>query len=282
MMTSTTRTLWLGLALIGLSNAIVLGGVAYNRAGEPTSQVVLTERELGIPYRGSYWNENSGVSLRFRWRVFNSEDTNSNFSHWGEPDWLDADKLAALGFDVSYPLDRDDSDERYGKTQNREVLLVLEYDGAAYQEALKHKQQDVDACQARVLENPDSSELAYKLEQANELLEKEQHTYSRLFAIDAGLDYDALRTQYPDTHRHLITKGQVSLQYLVSNDKGVHLGGNLSGLSVEEVNVPPQQADLLLPYEGSVLDSEARDPRYAVTINYGQRYEPWVEAISEL
>ena len=36
------------IALIVLTNVVVLAGVAYNRSGEPDATVTLTERELNL------------------------------------------------------------------------------------------------------------------------------------------------------------------------------------------------------------------------------------------
>ncbi|MGH8649482.1 MAG: DUF4824 family protein, partial [Burkholderiales bacterium] len=43
------RTLAAGIVLIALTNAIALGGVAWNRSGEPESVLKLTQRELSQP-----------------------------------------------------------------------------------------------------------------------------------------------------------------------------------------------------------------------------------------
>ncbi|MFL6653087.1 MAG: DUF4824 family protein, partial [Sulfurifustaceae bacterium] len=47
---SRKRTLLAGIALIAATNAVALVGVAYNRSGEPSSVLKLTERELALPY----------------------------------------------------------------------------------------------------------------------------------------------------------------------------------------------------------------------------------------
>ncbi|MFT4764295.1 MAG: hypothetical protein ACI9OH_001389 [Oleispira sp.] len=50
-----SRTLFiLALSLVLLVNAFILIGVGYNRTGVAESTVVLTERELTMPYR---WNK---------------------------------------------------------------------------------------------------------------------------------------------------------------------------------------------------------------------------------
>ena len=44
-----TRTLYLGLGLILLTNAVVLGSVWENRSGDRDSTLALTDRELAPP-----------------------------------------------------------------------------------------------------------------------------------------------------------------------------------------------------------------------------------------
>ncbi|WP_425914971.1 DUF4824 family protein [Pseudomonas sp. GWSMS-1] len=62
------RYLIAGLALIGLVNAIVLAGVAWNRQPPAQSHLLLSERELGSTHM--YWRkDNSSLALRldYRW-----------------------------------------------------------------------------------------------------------------------------------------------------------------------------------------------------------------------
>ncbi|MGH8703341.1 MAG: DUF4824 family protein, partial [Burkholderiales bacterium] len=132
---SRTHTLIAGLALIALTNAIALGGVAWNRSGEPESVVKLTQRELGQSYWSISDRETGGMELSVRWRVVTTVPHESFYpDHYGAPEWLDREKLAALGFDVSR---RPDARRRYQRLLPREALVVLEIDGPARQKALE-------------------------------------------------------------------------------------------------------------------------------------------------
>jgi hypothetical protein len=44
------KYLIIGLVILLGTNLVVLGGVAYNRMGEATAHLTLTERELTLPY----------------------------------------------------------------------------------------------------------------------------------------------------------------------------------------------------------------------------------------
>jgi uncharacterized membrane protein len=279
------RTLLLGLLIIAITNAVALGGVAYNRSGEPTSSLTMTERELGLPYNYGFERENSGIALQLRWRVYDStnESDYSYYTGWTSTEWLDADKLAALGFDVSYPLNLANSHEHYLKAVRREVLVVLEYDGPAYQMALQQRNEKLVEAEHLTLQNPDKEEFKKRLKTARASLSAEQQERSRLFVVDAGLEYNVLRQQYSDQTKYLVARGQVDLRYHGSYDKAPYLRGSIVKLSVAEMNVPLAQAAVLTPLlEKAYRRRGEQLPRYEVKLHYGQRYEPWVISVKDL
>lgn len=280
---SNKRTLLFGIAIILLTNAIALGGVAYNRSGEPTSNPTVTERELAIPYAYGFEKENSGISLRLRWRVFDSKKPKAYYSSWEPAEWLDADKLASLGFDVSYPLDEAGSDERYRKLISREVLLVLENDGPQYQKSLQQRL-DRHAEAKRLLEaNPAKEEFENRLKTASAELAAEKNDTTRLFVVDAGLDYESLRQQYSDKSQYIIVKGKVRLGYYNYKGKLPYLRGSIQGLSIKNINIPLEHVQILLPLTQHANRKRGeKHARYSVKLHYGRRYEPWVVAVKEL
>jgi len=283
MQMTTKRTLLLGLAILVLSNAIALGGVAYNRSGEPTTILTLTERELTLPYSYGFAKENSGISLKLRWRVFDSKKTKNYYSGWSQAEWLDADKLGLLGFDVSYPVDNPDSHQYYQKALSREVFLVFEYDGEAYQRVLQQRTEALETAQKLYKQNPDKDEFEKRLNKAKADFKAEQQGYSRLFAVDGGLDYETLRQQYSNKRQYLIVKGTILLRYVGRYNKSPYLTGIIKQLSVQKVNMPlAYSADLLSLLETSNRRKRGRQPRYEVSVKYGQRYEPWVTSVTVL
>ena len=100
---------------------LVVLASASNRAGEPESEVELTERELRlVPLgEGRRW-----AVLRLDW----NRDLQWNRKEAG---WLDGAKLAALGFDTRLPADDPKASGFYAWQPAREVFLALEYDGPA-------------------------------------------------------------------------------------------------------------------------------------------------------
>ncbi|HCZ13091.1 MAG TPA: hypothetical protein DHV85_00540 [Candidatus Accumulibacter sp.] len=105
---------------------------------------------------------------------------------------------------------------------------------------------------------------------------------SRLFAIDAGLDSDALRARYPDRSRHLILRGTVR-PIVRQHDEQHHLAGYLDKITIGQINVPFALRPLLEPLRDIGRPAPAeRTPRYQVQIVIGQRLEPWIESLSSL
>ena len=275
---SRRRTLIAGLGLIVVVNAIALAGVAYNRSGEPVSVLQLSERELRLPY--SYTSslkrtENSGVALNLQWRVpaeGNELDYEAYGSYGGSPPWLNQAKLAALGFE-GLSAKRSES-AGLKKQRTREVLLVLELDGVAARKALERAREKAVEEEKLNDANPGNKEFAQRSKAAKERLEREQRENSRLFAVDAGLDAAALRTQYPDRTRYLIVRGQVRPQ-LVSHEKEDQLRGFISALSIGEINVPVEfQSVLLRPVP------ENTRVKFSASVAFGQRLEPWITALA--
>src|SRR4029077_17888346 len=60
---------WTGLALVLVTNALVLGHVLLNRNRDPESTLSVSERELQLPFNWGMVRENSGISLRIDYQV---------------------------------------------------------------------------------------------------------------------------------------------------------------------------------------------------------------------
>lgn len=276
MRTMTARGLFgLALAVLLAANIVVLAGVAANRRGEPEATLVLTERELQLPYRTH--RENSGLALQLVWRTLPREAEGDGYSYDSRsPAWLDAGKLQELGFDPEDYVSDQTKAGRYKEPIPREVLIVLEYDGEAHREAIRRAEAALAADEARWRVKSDDRMLKERFDEAAKRLKRERITASRLFAVDAGLDMASLRAQYSDRARFLIIRGQSKL-YHRSAGKG-EAGGYLTGLAIEDIHVPLNQRqvfDDLQGQDGSRRD-EFAEPRYEVELAWGRRLEPWI------
>jgi hypothetical protein len=250
---SHRHTLIAGLALILGANAVVLAGVAYNRNGEAGSVLQLTEREFRVPGSWGFDGENSGLELALQWRLAPLAPDAHDYGqggYGGQTVWLDQAKLAELGFDMSVPLNRPGAEHHYDKQLPREVLLVLEMDGPAHRAAIERAKERASRPKAT---RADADHLTAEME-----------THSRLFVVDAGLDYGALRGKYPERTRYAIAKGRISLDYWESSVTR-HVRGYVSELSVSALNVPLHLRNVI-----------KRDGKYAATVPFGKRLEPWL------
>ncbi len=262
-----SRLLIAGAALILAGNAVVLVGVAYNRSGEPEAVVELSERELFWPYNQRASVENSGLALRLRWRVGKdrqSIDTGIVLGGVTAP-WLNKDKLAELGFDVSVSPQDGSATTQYEKTLQREAYVVLEFDGPAYQAVVQQRLEKVVDAQALLDRNPGQKEFIERVKTYQAQLERELHNHSRLFAVDLGPDLASLRSRYPDRASHLIIPGQVRLTL-----RNNQLNGYITDLSITTVN-------LSLHERLAIIDgAPGRPAHYSVRLAIGKRAEPWI------
>ena len=281
------RTLIAGLTTILAVNIFVLTGVFYNRSGTPESTLRLSERELNEPYVWGNRAENSGLSLKLVWRVLPTEPTNPTNptdseknskpadQYWryanyqGGTNWLNEAKMIALGFDSVADQLPADGGSRVARQLPRDVLLVLELDGSAYQAAL-----------AQAVKYNRGTEEDLKL------LADEQTNNSRLFVIDAGLTSDAsataLRTRYADRSRYAIVQGQIHPAWWLA--AGVNkISGTVSKINVDNLHVPLEmRAALDSKFAGAVASYEqsvkTKRVRYEAVVAFGQRLEPWITA----
>jgi hypothetical protein len=252
-----------GIALLSITNAVVLAGVIHNRSGAADSTLTLTNRELTVPY--SYWQsrEDTGLSLSVRWRVEPSETRHNEspnvVSYHGEPAWLDAAKLEQLGIRVRARALRNAGNPSYSRSLPVDVLLVLEMNGAAYQRELER------ACK-RATDN----------KEARDNCAREENEASRLFIVDAGLDRDTLRKKYPDTKTHAIVHGQIAATRM-SDATSSSVVGQIRGMSVEQIQVP---VEMHAPFGPGTLARWSERPSFEATVSFGRRLEPWLVTLS--
>lgn len=264
---SRAHTLVAGSVIIAATNLVALAGAAYNRSGTPESTLQLSERELRVPSSRGFEGENSGIALDIRWRVLGREPDEARAGRpyyplsVGPPEWLDSGKLAELGFDVASVEDATGTRSRYVRQLPREVLLVLELDGPAYQEMLAR-----------------AEAYAERADSGRDRLAREKREGSRLFVVDAGLDVEKLRRKYPSRSRYAIVRGTIR-PWVVSRDGHSSLTGRVRGLSVMRINVP---FAFRAPFERR-MDRRSRgrvDEPFTVTVAFGRRLEPWIVSAS--
>jgi hypothetical protein len=285
---SRQRTLVAGVALVALTNAVALGGVAWNRSGAPESELKLSQRELHDIYGFRYDTESGSTELGLRWRVYSSESDELFYYEGsfggGIPDWLDEAKLVALGFDVSKQPDPRRESRRNARILPKEALIVLELDGPAAQAALQRARERLARETAKEAAEKDKPERRNQVKLAADALKREETSNSRLFVVDVGLDAAALRAKYPDRSRYAIVRGKVRAYAPAESGRAQERRwrGYVESIDTPRVNVPLEfrrQAGMALRAIPRVGPADP-GPRYEATVAFGKRFEPWVTAVS--
>jgi len=281
---SRNKVLAAGIALILLTNVYVIGGALWNRAGDPDAIIELTERELPLPS----WNpkENSGLSLRLDWNSYISDYGFYAGALYDRNIWLDTAKLQEVGFDDIPAGDRTALMRYIGKKLPRPAWIVLEFNGPAYQAALKETEEKARE-EERLLGNDTNSEMQKsRLEDVRRRLLWMQHTASRLLPVDAGLDPRQLRQRYPDTSHYILVSGRIRISY---DDRGNgRITGFIDSISITSIHVPSELHAIFnsLPPIHDLNEAlgypQAYEPRYRVKVAYGRRYEPWIMSVEAI
>lgn len=264
-----------GLAIIIVTNVVALGGVAYNRSGEPDAVVELTERELSIPYNFFWDHENTGLSLELDCRDCR-----------GNPDWFDRDKLIELSFEPSaYPEDDEVYSWQDADDLSRGAYLALEFDGKTHQREVATAQKYLVEKQAQLADKPDDEELKAGVEYAESELYNEKNRYSRLHAIDAGIDRVALREAYPGGGKYIIVQAQIAQDWNYDENEKKIWVGRIEGMLIESINVSLEHRavfDGLEKPDSYYEDVDNWLPGYKASVAFGKRLEPWIIAVESL
>lgn len=265
---SHRHALLAGVALILLINAFAVAGAWYNRSGEPDSRLALSERELdGMP--AGLRKENSGVALQLRWRMPSAAEDNGNRYNRH----LNDAQMRQLGFQLPTA---EDCEPRCRRQAAREVLVVLELDGPTYREELRRQQEQLDQATQTLAALPEDKELQQRVEYRTRELDNLKRD-TRLYAVDTGLDRNALRQRYPDRSRYAIVQGLVRSTRWSNTQM---LQGYLSELSIERISVPRQWHRALVDLPNRTRD-KSTIPGLRIEVAFGQRLEPWISAVGE-
>ncbi len=261
------RLIKIGFTIILLTNALLLANVFYNRSSVPDSQLTLNERELNKSWRGQS-KENSGMELILRWRVLPHNPKEDFYWNNHTPAWLDAQKMQALGF-----VPPRHADLARSTAVEKEVILVLELDGAAYQHALNAARARLNEARNQAeeptLQSNNNPRSHMPLATAQRELDNELQKNSRLFVIDAGLDAATLRTRYPDRQRYALVRGLIKKRSQYFNNKPQWVG-YLSEIHGDKIHIPRE------------FESAAKTPHFTAQVAFGQKLEPWMVTLKAM
>ena len=283
-----------GAFVLALTNAVVLMGVASNRRQPPDSLLTLTERELGQQWSWMWREgENSGSSLRLQYRVesvrtlrsaeVDEEEAFSPYGSFGPIAWLDRDKLATLGFDVSMPPTFTGRDAHYDRMLGRDVFLVLELDGPVRARALQAARNLLAHREREIADNPERQGSAQGLQSAQQAVRREEHEASRLFIVDAGLDQTPLRQRYADRTHYAIVHGHIR-PFVMRDGASARLYGAVTAVRCESINVPLQFL-ATIPLDRTANLSAMAPARaenehpFTIEVAFGSHLEPWIVSV---
>lgn len=283
-------TLIAAAGLIVLANAIALVHAARNRSGEPDAEIVLSDREL------SYYDDpdDSGVSLTLHWLDPDSMSYSTMLdSEAPARPWLDAAKLAELGFDVSV----DPADERanrfYSRQSARTGFVALEYDGPAWQAWADARRRLEEArlkpgatslgAAASTAKAPSGTAPTTVAAAAD--VERELSSSSRLVLIDAGSDSEVLRSRHPNRHKVVIAPAVIGIHVRSGSaalegqaEKPALLTGNVRQIPAA-VHVPKPFSAGFRDRDRTIGSPERYEAQYFVHLRYGRLLEPWVTGV---
>jgi hypothetical protein len=231
-------------AVLLVSNTWALVSVWRNRGASPGGTVELTERELRLPF---LIGDSTALALDLRWEARSSDPENDR-----APDWLDATKLAELGFDCRVPLTSPQAREHYGSQSAKLLYAVLELASEAQSKPGRRSGQG-----------------------------------TRLIAVDVGRDARELRNKYPDEARFVITRALVRPSFEDRDRDGQllaepRLRGWIGLLIPNQIFVPKPWCRLLQPLRPRDDGPEAMPdggPRFGAKVSWGANYEPWVREV---
>jgi hypothetical protein len=288
--------LGIGIAVVLVTNAVMLGGAARNRSGEPSATLELTERELAMPLHRD--KDDTGLALSLvltdapppevalAYRLRDKEIPEIEHA------WLDAAKLRELGFDTEAALRRVPKETHgHGDIPGllaRPAYVVCEYDGEAWRVWLAGRERWVQELRDRVARGSDEKAL---LADAEALLAIDRASRSRLMPIDAGADPERLRERYLDRRRFAIIPASIVLEAVDGAIGSPTLRGDIHGLEVSGIHVPLALLARLEPFAPRVdregMFRRAREeaargwpaaaaPRYRATVRIGRGYRAWL------
>ena len=264
------RHLTLGLLILILTNIMLFAGVWINRTGLTTSELVLTERELSLPYLNFSEQDNSGLALQIKWRVPVQETDPSHHYNYQRSIDITETKLGSLGFEPERSIQK-------SNVLEKELYWALEFDGQLYQKQLSITEDHYQTFLATFTKNSDKEQ--YRIEKRlEERLREETIQSSRLFFVETAQNSEKLIDKYINQKNILIVKGQARPSYNhQTNTFKLHLH-TLSNPNIMLIRDQILLLEGLEPIDNKVVNK----PRYAVDVKWGRRFEPWVTSLKKL
>jgi len=237
-----------------LTVGALFGAAAWNRGGDVQS-IVLTERELALPW--NWPNADGPPRLRFEWeRRTEAQDARL---------WLTDLKLRELGFTTGVAAGAPEAEQFYRRSLPRLAWVAFEMDGAAWRAIEQRLSMTSAATRFGTL----------------------PRDRSHLVPIDAGPDLDTLMRRYPN-QPVVVLRAVVEMRFQASPKEGPSVWGEVTSLVTSEVTIPAALRGRLPatarrstspPDPSGQTPAALEDPRYEVELRVGRLGTAWVHDV---
>jgi hypothetical protein len=253
-------------SIILVANALALIHGARNRAGSPEAEITLTNRELRY-FDQAVTADDSGVTLHLQWTDPSIPSVPKSDP---KPNWIDRQKLEALGFDCRLDPGNSDAARFYQQQRPRQAFVVLEYDGEAWRQYLQEHEQAL--AKRRTGTEPDDS-AAFSA------------GISHLMTIDADLNPVKLRARHPDRRTVLILPAVIAVMLDYYRYGGMKSDSKHPAEITGRIQELPSSIHVSRPFSDQFRRPERSHPNvfsyrpYSVYLSYGSSLEPWVTGV---
>lgn len=220
----------------------LFGAAVLNRGGDAQS-IVLTERELALPY--SWPSDGAGARLRLVWQP-RHEPLDARL-------WLPDVTLRGIGFTTGVPAGAPEAEYFYGRSLPRLAWVAFELDGPAWK-AIAQRRSMSGAPQAEPQSAPSRNE-------------------SRLVPIDAAASPEPLRRRYAGAPV-VVLQAVIEMRYRNLRTEGPLVWAEVASLVAADVSIPTRLRGRL-----PQADAGGAVPRYEVVVRVGRLGALWVADI---
>lgn len=230
-----------------LTVGALFGAAVWNRGGD-VQTIVLTERELSLPW----WWANDADEARRPLRLTINWERRSTPQDGRS--WLNDMKLRELGFTTGVPAGAPEAADFYNRALPRTAWVAFEFDGPAWR-PIEQRQQLLNGADGRLAMT------------------------SRLVPIDAAVDRDVLLRRYRAAPV-VALPGIIRLRYDNHPTQGPSVWAWVESLVSPDVSVPRHLQDRLRPLRATPAGRNEADepagPRYEVQLGIGRLGGAWV------
>ena len=276
------KLLWLTLGLLLAVNTIVLGKVLFNRLAVMET-LVLSERELQLPYHYGFAKEDSSVRLSLRWATPKVDAVTTELNTWA---WNNNRNLNLSTENFkSFKFPACNSQKKW-RNHKKMGWVLLELNGPSYNDYLaqvKEYQRLLQIVEVGADTETTDKALSHKRQQAAELVADAQHKNTRLFVIDAAAERWRLVTVLQQrlaannadpAAKLLILPAEIGVGYYNCDSASkAPTDIRVESLAVESVYLPRALAQNF-PNTQKTKDLL----KFSAHIHYGRLWEPWVAA----